>query len=237
MKPIVKVKNLQFNFAENSILRDINFAVEPGEFLGVIGPNGGGKSTLLNLLAGFLRPSQGEVLIDRENLAYVPQQNLINDILPITVSEYLDFGKINAKSKCFTNSEALEMVQMQAYENHLFNELSGGQKQRILLAKAIVKKPQIILLDEPTTGLDSDGQDQLLSLLKVIRNELKSAIVLVDHNIHLTLKYCDKILCLNRSLHWHDKKELFSNKQLTELFSCELEHMLIHEDKHGGCHD
>ena len=239
MKNDIEVKNLSFNYLGEALtLEKINFTVSPGDFLGIIGPNGGGKSTLLNLLTGFLKPTTGSIEIDKDNLSYVPQQQFINDSLPITVNEYLDFGKVNAKKATLTKEEVLKLVQMQGFEKSLFNQLSGGQKQRVLLAKAIIKKPEIILLDEPTTGLDSDGQDQLLKLLKMIKAELKSSIVLVDHNIHLTLKYCDKILCLNKTLHWHDKKELFSKKEFNDLFSCEFEHMLIHEDhKRGGCCD
>lgn len=239
MSPLINIENISFNYPSNKkTLENISFRVESGDFLGVIGPNGGGKSTLLNILAGFLKPTSGQVKIDRSNLSYVPQFQTINDILPITVNEYLEFGKINATSNSLENNQVLEMVEMKKHQHSLFNQLSGGQKQRILLAKAIIKKPKILLLDEPTTGLDSDGQDQLLRLLKMIKNDLKSSIVLVDHNIRLTLKYCDKILCLNKTLHWHNKKELFSKKQLHELFKCEFEHMLIHEDNdHGGCCD
>jgi len=235
MNERVTVKNLNFSYdGDTPILSDISFSVNEGEIMGIIGPNGGGKSTLLKIIAGQLESTSGQLQIDRHNLSYVPQAQNINDVLPLRVHEYINFGLFKSKGDNKNLEHVLEMVNMTSQRDKLFSELSGGQKQRVLLAKAMIKNPKIILLDEPTTGLDSNGQDQLLSLIIEIKEKYKAAIVLIDHNVNQIIKYCDKVLCLNRTQHWHDKKELISRKVIESIFQCELEHMLIHEDVNLG---
>ncbi len=235
MSEIIKVEHLNFSYDEiTPILADISFSVNEGEIMGIIGPNGGGKSTLLKIIAGQIKTYSGSLKIERDDISYVPQTQKINDVFPLKVSEYINFGLLNSKSNNKTLEYVLEMVNMQSQRDKLFSELSGGQKQRVLLAKAMIKNPKIILLDEPTTGLDSNGQDQLLSLIIDIKEKHNAAIVLIDHNVNQIIKYCDKVLCLNRTQHWHDKKELISRKVIESIFQCELEHMLIHEDVNLG---
>lgn len=242
-KSILKAENICFSY-ENStelILKDISFEVLNGESLGILGPNGGGKSTLMKLIAGLLKPTSGGFFYNGIKyipgsafpyslMAYVPQSSELNTVLPINV---FDFLKITSKTQKLPNAEKrinelLALVDISHKKNSLLDQLSGGEKQRVLIAKALIHSPQLILLDEPMKGLDSNGQDQLQALLKDIQEVHKTAIVMVDHNISQLIKTCDKILCLNRTSHWHNHKDLLTQNILEDIYHCEFEHLLIH---------
>lgn len=241
---IIKVHNLGFKYKGQieMTLRNINFSLKNGEALGVMGPNGGGKTTLMKILSGVLRVSEGELYFfdqnvtdlknfPREKISYIPQTSGINLSLPLTAYEYLfyagkalNINELDSKIKTYS-----EQVGISDKLNYFFKDMSGGEKQRVLIAKALLNKPQLIILDEPTKGLDGQGQDQLLFTLKRIKEENKTAIIIVDHNINQVIRLCDKIICLNKTSHWHDHKELLTKNILENIYHCELEHLLIHE--------
>lgn len=240
--PILEVKNVSFSYDENEyILKDISFNVNQGEILGVLGPNGGGKSTLMKIISGLQRPTKGEIYFNGKNIkdythypfelfSYVAQSSELNVVLPVRVYEYLDFSKSIFKIK--DNNiidEMLDLVGISHKKDALVSSLSGGERQRVLIARAMLKKPELLLLDEPTKGLDSNGQDQLLHLIDQIRTKDKTAVVIVDHNINQIIKSCQKILCLNRHFHWHDSKDFLTKDVLEDVYHCEFEHLLIHE--------
>lgn len=243
-KSILRAKDICFSYENSSelILQNISFEVLSGESLGILGPNGGGKSTLMKLIAGLLTPSSGEFFYNdirytpdkkfpHSLMAYVPQSSELNTILPINV---FDFLKIAAKTQTLPNAEnrineLLTLVDIFHKKNSLLNQLSGGEKQRVLIAKALIHSPELILLDEPMKGLDSNGQDQLQALLKDIQTVHNTAIVIVDHNISQIIKTCEKILCLNKTSHWHNHKDLLTQNILEDIYHCEFEHLLIHE--------
>ncbi len=242
--PILRSNNICYSYDNSNeiILKDISFQLFAGESLGILGPNGGGKSTLMKLIAGLLTPTAGELYYEHKLftkdskfpyslLAYVPQSSELNTILPVNVFEFL---KIAAKSQILKNiesriNELLILVNMSHKKSSLLNQLSGGEKQRVLIARALLHSPKLILLDEPMKGLDSSGQDQLQAILKDIQSAHQTAIVMVDHNITQLIKSCDKILCLNKTSHWHNNKELLTKNILEDIYHCEFEHLLIHE--------
>lgn len=240
--PVLKVNNLSFSYdGIDYILKNISFEVKQGEILGVLGPNGGGKSTLMKIISGLERNYQGEIAFNGINVlemkhypfelfSYVPQTSELNTVLPVKVSEYLDFTKSLYKIK--DNKiidELLELVGIAHKKDVLISELSGGERQRVLIARAMIHRPRLLLLDEPTKGLDSNGQDQLLNLIELIRKRDQTAIVIVDHNINQIIKSCQNILCLNRHHHWHNKKDFLTKNVLEDIYHCEFEHLLIHE--------
>ncbi|MDD0853246.1 metal ABC transporter ATP-binding protein [Halobacteriovorax sp. GB3] len=229
---LISIKDLHFRYNEHEdILKSITFDVLQEEMLGIIGPNGGGKSTLLKLIVGLEKVSKGKITLHSKKIAYVAQTAKLNTTFPLTVEEYL---KLSLDAPNGNLEWALEFVNMKAHAKALVRELSGGQKQRVQLAKALVQKPEVLILDEPTNGLDSDGQDQLLKLIGDVKRDYKAAVIIVDHNIGQVLKHADKVLCLNRTYHWHGHKELANRSMVESVYHCELEHLMIHEQLGAG---
>ncbi|MBC7427324.1 MAG: ATP-binding cassette domain-containing protein [Bacteriovorax sp.] len=239
---ILRAAKISYSYDGNDpILKDISFSLRRGESLGVLGPNGGGKSTLMKIIAGLLKASSGEIFFNEKSLtayahypfhlfSYVPQSSELNPTMPVKVKEFLDFSISLFKIKNpQLIDELLDLVGISHKKNSLLSMLSGGEKQRVLIARAMIQKPQILLLDEPTKGLDSKGQDQLLNLIETIKKRDGTAVMIVDHNINQIIKSCQNILCLNRNYHWHDHKDFLTKNILEDIYHCEFEHLLIHE--------
>ena len=236
---VLRVDKICFSYTQDDeILKDVSFTIKPGQSLGVLGPNGGGKSTLIKIIAGLIKPKSGtlyfndvKVNLDEKHpftfFSYVPQNSELNTILPITVLEFMKFSTPNKFQEKI--DKMLELVGMIKKKNSLISTLSGGEKQRVLIARAMIIDPKLLLLDEPTKGLDSNGQDQLLSLIEDIKIKSQTSVMIVDHNINQIIKNCENILCLNRSHHWHNKKDFLTKNILEDIYHCEFEHLLIHE--------
>lgn len=226
---LCEVKKVSHSFDGRTVLKDISFSLDYGEILGIIGPNGGGKSTLLKIIAGAITKESGEIILSNPSpITYIPQTKDLNVTLPVTTSEFITF-----EDGPHELSEVLKLIGLDEKGDYLLSHLSGGERQRALLGKALRKDPTLLLLDEPTTGLDMSGQDQLFSILKKIRANKKCGIILIDHNIRELLAICDKILCLNKSFHWHSKREDISQEKLENIYHCEFEHLLLHTTPEG----
>jgi zinc transport system ATP-binding protein len=242
--PILKADKISFSYnGEGPTLKDISFSLFSGESLGVLGPNGGGKTTLMKIIVGLLRADSGELFFEGkasndyknypfELFSYVPQNSELNTILPVKVSEYMEFAKsLHKKNNSLVDTdELLDLVGILHKKDSLISKLSGGEKQRVLLARALINRPKLLLLDEPTKGLDSKGRDQLLAIIEKIKTRDKTAVMIVDHNINQIIKNCHKILCLNRTYHWHDHRDMLTKNILEDVYHCEFEHLLIHEN-------
>ena len=244
LAPILRADKICFSYNnESPTLKDISFSLFSGESLGVLGPNGGGKSTLMKIIVGLLKADSGELFFEGinshdfktypfEKFSYVPQNSELNSILPVKVSEYMRFAFSHYKrtaNPTIECDELLELVGILHKKESLISKLSGGEKQRVLLARALINKPKLLLLDEPTKGLDN-GQDQLLAIIEKIKSRDKTAVMIVDHNINQIIRNCHKILCLNGSYHWHDHRDLLTRNILEDIYHCEFEHLLIHEN-------
>jgi len=238
---VLRAEKLTFSYdGITPTLKDVSFNLHEGESLGVLGPNGGGKTTLMKIVVGLLSPQSGSLYFDGKkadkhnypysSFSYVPQHSELNSILPVKVSEYMGFAK--ALYRHVTEKEIdelLDLVGILHKKESLIASLSGGEKQRVLIARALINSPKLLLLDEPTKGLDSSGQDQLLSIIEKIKQRDKTAVMIVDHNINQIIRHCHKILCLNRTFHWHDHRDLLTKNILEDVYHCEFEHLLIHE--------
>ena len=224
--------DLKLEFENQLIYGPLNFTVKSGQILGIMGPNGGGKSSLARTLAGINNTSSGSLHwgenfnLERD-LSYVPQSESIVTILPMTLKEYLYLCAQNKQEEARIN-EYLEIAGLKSKQNFQFSRLSGGEKQRCLLIKALIKYPKLLILDEPFTGLDSEGTDFLLKILKADQHK-SMAIIIIDHNINYLLNNCDHILCLNKHAHWHHPKGAVSQQLIDDIYHCELEHQLIHQ--------
>ncbi|MDD4505264.1 MAG: ABC transporter ATP-binding protein [Sulfurospirillaceae bacterium] len=217
MKNDIEIKNLSFSYDGVDVLENIHFEYNKKDFLSIIGPNGGGKSTLLKIMIGLLEPKIGSVLLFGQNpqessqrISYVPQDTLVNKDFPIKVMDVVLMGRLS-KSKAFSNYskvdrhialEMLEKVGMQGFENHKINALSGGQRQRVFIARALCSEAEILFLDEPTASIDTAGQIDVFKLLKELNQTV--GIVIISHDINVALNYATKVVHVNKTLYVHD---------------------------------
>ncbi|OGY85508.1 MAG: zinc ABC transporter ATP-binding protein [Candidatus Kerfeldbacteria bacterium RIFOXYA2_FULL_38_24] len=225
--PIIELKKVWFAYKTEPVLTDINLQIKPGEFLGIVGPNGGGKTTLLKLILGLLTPTKGSVHLDAEpaQLGYVPQNVITGERhFPATVAEVVAMGRyaqaglwhrLSKKDHQLVNN-ALEQVTMLDYRNRLINDLSGGQQQRVFIARALVAKPKILILDEPTAGVDSKAQERFYALLHQLHADFNLTLVLVSHDLDLVAKATTVIACVNQSLLYCGSPTVFKDNRIIE---------------------
>lgn len=212
-QPVLEVSNLFFSFnAKDWALQDVNIEIQEKEFVGIVGPNGGGKTTLLKLILGILKPDLGEIRLfgtpiknHRRDIGYFPQIKDVDTDFPITVSETILGARIDTKVIGFVTKKDREIVErvMKVVDifdlrNRKLNELSGGQRNRVFLARALASEPKILILDEPTAGLDVTLQKMFLETLQDLKKSM--TILIVDHNLSLLEEYVDKFLCINRCM-------------------------------------
>lgn len=196
--PLVQLEQVSVNFDKQPILQNINLVIYPNSITTIVGPNGGGKSTLLKVLLRLINPSDGQV-IHQPNLkiGYVPQKMHIDYSIPITVVKFLAL-KPNVTAQAI--DEALSLFAITHLANHAMQKLSGGELQRVLLARAILAKPQLLVLDEPMQGVDITGQTELYQLLNKTRSWLNCAILMVSHDLNIVMANTDEVLCINRHI-------------------------------------
>ncbi len=230
---ILEVRNVSVEFGKRKILENINFKLDRGEFLIIIGPNGAGKSTLLKAILGLI-PFKGEILIfgkdirkltrkERERIGYVPQKFLHEREFPITVEELinLSIGKMERREEIVDNF--LSLLGIDNLRKKLIGELSGGQLQRVFIARALVRSPEILIMDEPLSGIDISGEKTFYELVNFLHRELKISIILVSHDVTVVDKLADKVLCLNRRVICFGKpREVLTEKSLESLYGKEM---------------
>jgi len=233
---ILEIKNLNFSYEQDEILKEIDLSVQQGDFLAIIGPNGGGKSTLLKLILGILSPQSGEIKLFNDsygsnlsNIGYVPQNTNINTNFPIKVIDVVLMGYTQSKKRLFGYSkEEIEMamgvltqVGMENFAHTKIGSLSGGQRQRVMIARAICNKPKLLILDEPTASIDSVGQKQIYELLRKLN--LTKSIIVVSHDISVILSYASKVAYINHSLVYHPLNIQKDNLLKSNEHFCEVE--------------
>lgn len=220
-KPLIEIKNLSFTYTDQRVLDRIDFSIREKDFIAMIGPNGGGKSTLLKLMLGLLKPTKGSIrVLGREAskashfIGYVPQDIHINRNFPITAMDVVLMGKLNPKKRFSRETkkdreEAMMALKRMEMADHAFKkigELSGGQRQRVFIARALVTRPRILFLDEPTASIDSKGQADFFRLLRSLNRAI--AILVVSHDLMVISSYVKSIACVNRQLHYHPQAEI-----------------------------
>ncbi len=192
---LLSVSDLSVELAGNTILHDVALHIDRREIVTIVGPNGSGKSTLLRTIVGAIKPTAGS--IKRESklaIGYVPQHLRIDPTLPITVRRFLDLPKPVCGADA---AQALKQVGTTNLESRQLTELSGGQFQRVLLARALIGKPDLLILDEATQGLDQLGSAAFYQLIDTIRNEIDCAVLMVSHELHVVMAASDRVICLN----------------------------------------
>jgi zinc transport system ATP-binding protein len=229
LQEVIKLENVTYKYNSDLVLEDISFKADEGDLLGIIGPNGAGKTTLFSLILGLVEGYQGKITVFSEDIrnnrkvlkkiGYIPQKNIIDQGFPATVEEIVSLGVFERKAKDKIIS-AIKTVGLLEQKHKRIGELSGGQQQRILIAKALVNEPQLLILDEPTTGIDLETQNKFYALLRKLNSENKITIILASHDLDAINKLANKIACVNRKMSFHgDAREFFGNEQLLKSYS------------------
>lgn len=251
---IINIKDVSFHYETRTVLENIDFQVQEGQFWALIGPNGSGKSTLIKILLGLLKPDKGSVeLFDepiesfhhRELIGYVSQKsNSFNSGFPATVLEVVRSGLTRKKGllKRFTKEDtkqaidALKVVQMDEFAHKNIGELSGGQQQRVFIARALVGKPKLLVMDEPTVGIDQQNVASFYHMLNELNREHRLAILLVTHEVDIVTELATHIACLNRSIHFHGGKAEFHNMDESTLSKWYGHPVMRVHHEEGECH-
>lgn len=247
MEELVTLRKICAGYEREAVLEAVDLTIRENDFIGVIGPNGGGKTTLLKVILGLIKPFSGEVVypVFRHNLfGYLPQNNAIDFRFPISVEEVVLSGLMSEKGlwKSYNRNdrqrvkELLTSYGMGEYLQRPVGELSGGQRQRVFLCRAIIASPRILILDEPVTYVDSQFEQEFYSLLEELNQRM--SIVMVSHDLGTICSYVKTIACVNRTLHYHDSN-LITPEQL-RLYNCPIElithgtvpHRVLHHHPH-----
>jgi zinc transport system ATP-binding protein len=211
---VLELKNIGFVYDKYPVLENISFSIEQGEYVALVGPNGGGKTTLLKIILGILKPTTGQVVLSGKpsSIGYVPQKlSRSMYAFPATVEEVVMTGRVAERGlfHFFNNddqravSHALHIADIAQYRHRLVSELSGGQAQRVLIARALASEPKMLILDEPTTGIDASSEGAFYQFLSHLRRELNITILFVSHDLDAITREATHCLCLNHRLVCH----------------------------------
>jgi len=229
---IIEIRDLWFSFNSIPVLKEVNLTVRRGDFIALLGPNGGGKTTLLKLMLGLLRPDRGSIKIFNEpagkstyRIGYMPQHLHFNQSFPISVLDVVLMGKLrpgkgwsrySPKDK-IAAQKAMEQMEMWEFRNRRVGELSGGQQQRVFIARALVDEPEVLFLDEPTASVDTKHQTDLFDILKELNKTV--TIIVVSHDVGIVSSHVKSVACVNQQVFYHDDAEI-TQEMLEMAYQC-----------------
>lgn len=236
MKPLIDARRLTFSRDGQTILDGVDIHVNPREIVTLVGPNGAGKTTLIRVLIGLLQPDAGTV--DRRpglKLGYVPQKLYLDPVLPLTVSRLMTLTRRATRPE-------VEAALAETGAGHLLRKsvasLSGGEMQRVLLARALLRKPDLLVLDEPTQGVDRSGQAEIYELIRCVRERHDCAVLMISHDLHVVMAATDRVICLQRHVCCHGEPHAVAgNPEYRRLFGDLAAEVAIYQHKHDHDHD
>ncbi len=251
---VIQIHDLNFSFNGQAVLQDIDLDVKDGDFMAMIGPNGGGKTTLLKLMLGLLAPDSGSIRVFGElpravsyRIGYVPQDVHINKDFPISALDVVLMGKLqpgrgwsrHSQKDRIAAQRTLDKVGMAEYPDRRIGELSGGQKQRVFVARALMTEPELLFLDEPTASIDTKGQREFYALLKELNKKI--TIIVVSHDLMIVSEFVKSVACVNHKLHYHGHAEL-TGEMIELMYQCTAEEvcpveLIAHGVPHRVLHD
>ncbi|WP_101846137.1 metal ABC transporter ATP-binding protein [Halobacillus sp. Marseille-P3879] len=250
---IIDMEQVSFKYEKEWVVEKVDLVIERGQFLGLVGPNGSGKSTLIKLMLGIIKPDRGTVrLFDQpikqfnqwQEVGFVSQKaNSFNSGFPATVLEVVKTGLVSriGAFKFFNRKhkekalEALKTVEMDEYANSNIGELSGGQQQRVFIARALVSDPSLLILDEPTVGVDAKHVTAFYDLLRKLNKEKGISLLMVTHDIGTITQHATHVVCMNKTVHFHGASEEykeFDDQDLNRLYGHSVQ-QLTHNHEHG----
>ncbi|CDM89305.1 Zinc import ATP-binding protein ZnuC [Xenorhabdus bovienii] len=237
MSIMITLKNITVEFGSRKVLNNITFSLRQGKILTLIGPNGAGKSTLVRVVLGLIQPTSGTIEHSHPlKIGYVPQKLSLDPTLPLTVKRFMML-RPNVKSADIM--PVLKRVNAEHLLQQPMQKLSGGETQRVLLARALLNHPQLLVLDEPTQGVDVNGQLALYDLINQIRTEFNCAVLMVSHDLHLVMAKTDEVLCLNQHICCSGTPEVVSmHPEFIAMFGRHgAEQLAVYRHHHNHQHD
>ena len=248
-KSVIRLENVDFSYDNKKVLKNINIDIQQGMFLGLVGPNGGGKSTLIKIILGLLKPDKGNIFLldqpiekfhDWNRIGFVSQKaNTFNKGFPATVFEVVSMGLtaklgyfhfMNKKAKQEV-MDAIDQVGMADYARQNIGDLSGGQQQRVFIARALVSRPELLILDEPTVGIDYKNVEKFYKLLHHLNVENQITMLLISHDTGVMTEYATDVACLNKTMHFHGKTNEYtalSAEDLSEIYGYPVQ-VIVHD--------
>ena len=238
-----------FSYNSVPVVRDINFSITPGEFAAILGPNGSGKTTLMKLALGLLKPTSGQVLLfgepaeiftDWHKVGYVPQRTQSTESrFPASVREIVNFGSYSGfsplsifkRDKSNRVDEAMDMAGIGQLASRRVSDLSVGQQQRMLIARSLVRKPELLVMDEPVAGVDAAGEEQFHTMVRRLNRDLGITIVMVSHDIGAVMREATTCACINRDIVFHGPVHQLDAQALSGLYGFPVD-VLMHDDEH-----
>ncbi|CAL4042781.1 Zinc import ATP-binding protein ZnuC [Buchnera aphidicola (Phyllaphis fagi)] len=236
MLSLITLKNIFMDLCHRNILSNISLSLIPKNILTIIGPNGAGKSTLIKIILGLLKPTKGSIIqCNNLKIGYVPQQLNFDTTFPISVYRFLNLFVESKKNNILS---LLKRVNAEHLKDFQLNKLSGGEMQRMLLARALLNSPQILILDEPTQGIDISGQVILYKLINQLKNEFSCSILIVSHDLNLVMAQTDEVICLNNHICCSGTPNyVINNFEFISIFgSIEIEKIALYHHKHNHIH-
>ncbi len=234
MTALLEIKNLNFSYGKNKIIDNLNLKVNENDFLAILGPNGAGKTTLFKLILGLIKADEGDILVNGKNaneqlnlIGYVPQYSTCEKDFPISVFEAVLTGRLKRKFHKYTDEdkkmaiESLRKMDILDLKERQIGELSGGQMQRMLVARAICKKPKLLLLDEPMANVDNTTEKKFYEYLKELNKEM--AIVLITHDVGLMASQIKQVACLNKKIYYHGSIKEMKQSDIDKAYGCPVE--------------
>ncbi|SFV77137.1 Zinc ABC transporter, ATP-binding protein ZnuC [hydrothermal vent metagenome] len=234
---LIHVDKISLSRHGKSILDQVSFELKAGEFITLIGPNGAGKSSLIKVLLGLIKADTGSVTKSSNiRLGYTPQKFIPNEFIPISV---LDFLQLNQKVDANFLHETTQLTSIESILNHELSSLSGGEMQRVLLARALLAKPNVLILDEPAQNLDVNGQMHLYKLIQDIHQKQGCAVLMVSHDLHRVMKESTQVLCLYHHICCMGQPEsILKDSQFNDLFADQMDELMAtYEHHHNHCHE
>lgn len=249
---LLQIKDVDAGYNGNLVLSGVNITIREHDFMGVIGPNGGGKTTFLKLILGLIKPVKGKLEYNPKatkkiNIGYLPQHTQTDHSFPISVREVVlsgtqykqGFSPIKYTEKEMASSrEIMQQMGIAHIAQKPIGELSGGQQQRVLLARAVISNPELLLLDEPSTFVDSRFENELFDVLKALNKT--TTIIMVSHDIGTISSLVKSIACINNTLHYHPSNEI--SEEMLRVYNCPIDlithgtvpHRVLKQHKHGA---
>ncbi len=236
---IIKLENISIGYGKTVIVENINLSIYENDFIGIVGPNGAGKTTLLKTLLGNLKPLKGNVNTGSYRFGYVPQRDTVQPLLPYTVQDVVMMGRYSlmgvfarpSKKDYEKVNTSLEKVGINHLKNERYNDLSGGQRQRTLIARALAVEPDILILDEPTNGMDTPSHHSLLNLITSLHEDTRLTILLVSHLLSDVANGVKKLVLLEKNFfQWGPIEEVLSESNLKKTYSSDFHVNIINNE-------